>query len=153
MVTLTSADIMALLKKNGLEPDKVEFEVVERLREKNLKVATAESCTGGLISERITRVSGASEVFDCGVCSYANEIKEKLGADITVSVTGIAGPSGGTSEKPVGLVFLGICSETDAYAVKLLLGEDNERDYIRAMASTAALFIVLEEVHKYIVIS
>ena len=59
MVTLTSADIMALLKKNGLEPDKVEFEVVERLREKNLKVATAESCTGGLISERITRVSGA----------------------------------------------------------------------------------------------
>ena len=159
MVTLTSADIMALLKKNGLEPDKVEFEVVERLREKNLKVAT------------------------CGVCSYANEIKEKLlgvrhdtlsilgavsaetaiqmaegvkklsGADITVSVTGIAGPSGGTSEKPVGLVFLGICSETDAYAVKLLLGEDNERDYIRAMASTAALFIVLEEVHKYIVIS
>ena len=77
MVTLTSADIMALLKKNGLEPDKVEFEVVERLREKNLKVATAESCTGGLISERITRVSGASEVFDCGVCSYANEIKEK----------------------------------------------------------------------------
>ena len=67
MVTLTSADIMALLKKNGLEPDKVEFEVVERLREKNLKVATAESCTGGLISERITRVSGASEVFDCGV--------------------------------------------------------------------------------------
>ena len=162
MVTLTSADIMALLKKNGLEPDKVEFEVVERLREKNLKVATAESCTGGLISERITRVSGASEVFDCGVCSYANEItaiqmaegvKKLSGADITVSVTGIAGPSGGTSEKPVGLVFLGICSETDAYAVKLLLGEENERDYIRAMASTAALFIVLEEVHKYIVIS
>ena len=182
MITLTSADILALLKKNGLEPGNVEYEVVERLREKNLKVATAES-TGGLISERITRVSGASEVFDCGVCSYANEIKEKLlgvrhdtlsilgavsaetaiqmaegvkklsGADITVSVTGIAGPTGGTSEKPVGLVFLGICSETDAYAVKLLLGEENERDYIRAMASTAALFTVLEEVHKYIVIS
>ena len=78
MVTLTSADIMALLKKNELEPNRLEYEVVERLREKNLKVATAESCTGGLISERITRVSGASEVFDCGVCSYANEIKEKL---------------------------------------------------------------------------
>ena len=77
MITLTSADILALLKKNGLEPGNVEYEVVERLREKNLKVATAESCTGGLISERITRVSGASEVFDCGVCSYANEIKEK----------------------------------------------------------------------------
>ena len=182
MITLTSADILALLKKNGLEPGNVEYEVVERLREKNLKVATAESCTGGLISERITRVSGASEVFDCGFCSYANEIKEKLlgvrhdtlsilgavsaetaiqmaegvkklsGADITVSVTGIAGPTGGTSEKPVGLVFLGICSETDAYAVKLLLGGENDRGFIRAMASTAALFMVLEEAHKYIVI-
>ena len=59
MVTLTSADIMALLKKNELEANKLEYEVVERLREKNLKVATAESCTGGLISERLTRVSGA----------------------------------------------------------------------------------------------
>ena len=183
MVTLTSADIMALLKKNELEANKLEYEVVERLREKNLKVATAESCTGGLISERLTRVSGASEVFECGVCTHANSIKEKVlgvrhdtlsilgavsaetaiqmaegvkklsGADITVSVTGIAGPTGGTNEKPVGLVFLGICSETDAYAVKLLLGEENERDFIRAMASTAALFMVLEEVHKYIVIS
>ncbi|MBQ6387937.1 MAG: CinA family protein [Ruminococcus sp.] len=183
MITLTTKDILSLLQKNELEPTRLENEVVARLREKKLKVATAESCTGGLISERITRVSGASAVFDCGVCSYANEIKEKLlgvqhdtlsilgavsaetaiqmaegvkklsGADITVSVTGIAGPTGGTAEKPVGLVFLGICSEIDAYAVKLLLGENGNRDFIRAMASTAALFMVLEETHKYIEIT
>ena len=182
MVTLTSADIMALLKKNGLEPDKVEFEVVERLREKNLKVATAESCTGGLISERITRVSGASEVFDCGVCSYANEIKEKVlgvnpetltvlgavsaetaiqmaegvkrisGADIAVSTTGIAGPTGGTAEKPVGLVYMGVCTKDEAYAVKLMLGgaenRRNSRTYIRKLASDAALFTILSECFK-----
>lgn len=178
MVTLTCDDIMALLQKNGLEAAKVEFELVQRLRDKGLKVATAESCTGGLISERITRVSGSSEVFDCGVCSYANAIKEKLlgvehetlsvlgavsaetaiqmaegvkklsGADIAVSTTGIAGPTGGTADKPVGLVFMGVCTDAAAYAVRLLLGEDNSRDYIRAMASTAALFTALSEVYK-----
>jgi PncC family amidohydrolase len=177
MVTLTSADIMALLKKNGLEPDKVEFEVVERLREKNLKVATAESCTGGLISERITRVSGASEVFDCGVCSYANEIKEKLlgvrhdtlsilgavsaetaiqmaegvkklsGADITVSVTGIAGPSGGTSEKPVGLVYIGIKSkENDGKSHRFIF--DGTRDEVRLKTVKKSIELVIEEIEN-----
>ena len=181
MITLTSADILALLKKNGLEPGNVEYEVVERLREKNLKVATAESCTGGLISERITRVSGASEVFDCGVCSYANAIKSKVlgvseetlsilgavsaetaiqmaegvkklsGADIAVSTTGIAGPTGGTAEKPVGLVYLGVCTKEKAYAVRLMLGGVNvlnSRAYIRRLASDAALFTVLSECYS-----
>ena len=118
-------------------------------------------------------------MFDCGVCSYANEIKEKVlgvrhdtlsilgavsaetaiqmaegvkklsGADIAVSTTGIAGPTGGTVQKPVGLVFMGVCTETEAYAIKLLLGEENTRDYIRAMASSAALFTVLSEAVKF----
>ena len=126
MVTLTAQDIMELFQKNTIELSKIEELVVERFTEKELKLATAESCTGGLISERITRVSGASAMFDCGVCSYANEIKEKVlgvrhdtlqilgavsaetamqmaegvkklsGADIAVSTTGIAGPTGGT---------------------------------------------------------
>ena len=174
MITLTEKDIVELFEKNGIELGKIEETVVEKL-----KVATAESCTGGLISERITRVSGSSAVFDCGVCSYANEIKEKVlgvrhdtlsilgavsaetaiqmaegvkklsGADIAVSTTGIAGPTGGTVQKPVGLVFMGVCTETEAYAIKLLLGEENTRDYIRAMASSAALFTVLSEAVKF----
>ena len=181
MVTLTDVDIIQLLRKNNLNQDTFQENVVEKLREKGLKVATAESCTGGLISERITRVSGSSEVFDCGVCSYANEIKMKVlgvredtlailgavsaetaiqmaegvqklsGADIAVSTSGIAGPTGGTAEKPVGLVYMGVCTKEKAYAVKLMLGgvnSQNNRAYIRKLASDAALFTVLSECHS-----
>lgn len=178
MVTLTDVDIIQLLRKNELSQDTFQEDVVAKLKERGLKVATAESCTGGLVSERITRVSGSSEVFECGVCSYSNDIKEKLlgvsgetmavlgavsaetaiqmaegikklsGADIAVSLTGIAGPTGGTDEKPVGLVFMGVCTDAKTYAVKLMLGGVNivnSRDYIRKLASDAALFTVLSE--------
>ena len=182
MVTLTDIDIIKLLRKNKLNQDTLQEDVVAMLREKSLSVATAESCTGGLVSERITRVSGASEVFGCGVCSYSNDIKKKLlgvseetltvlgavsaetaiqmaegvrklsGADIAVSLTGIAGPSGGTAEKPVGLVYLGVCSKDKTYAVRLMLGgakkAPNSRSYIRRLASDAALFTVLSECHS-----
>ena len=183
MVTLTEKDLMGLLQKNNLREDALEKEVVERLAALHLKTATAESCTGGLISERITRVSGSSEVFDCGVCSYANAIKAKVlgvsketlavlgavsaetaiqmaegvkklsGADIAVSTTGIAGPTGGTAEKPVGLVYMGVCTDENAYAVRLLLcGENgqNDRATIRRLASSAALFSVLSECHRFV---
>lgn len=110
----------------------------EALRDNNLKVATAESCTGGMIGAALTSVSGVSSCYGFGVVTYANEAKEKLlgvshdtlesvgavspetaremaqgalkmsGADIAISVTGIAGPDGGTKEKPVGLVYIGI---------------------------------------------
>lgn len=178
MVTLTDVDIIQLLRKNDLNQDTFQQDVVEKLRERKLKVATAESCTGGLVSERITRVSGSSEVFECGICSYSNDIKEKVlgvsgetlavlgavsaetaiqmaegvkklsNADIAVSLTGIAGPTGGTEEKPVGLVFMGVCTKEKTYAVKLMLGGVNivnSRDYIRKLASDAALFTVLSE--------
>ena len=181
MITLTDIDVIQLLRKNNLNADTLQEDAVALLREKNLKVATAESCTGGLLSERITRVSGSSEVFDCGVCSYANAIKAKVlgvseetlavlgavsaetaiqmaegvkklsGADIAVSTTGIAGPTGGTAEKPVGLVYLGVCTGEKAYAVKLLLGGangQNNRSFIRKLASDAALFTVLSECHS-----
>ncbi len=182
MVTLTDVDIIQLLRKNNLNQDTFHEEVVAKLRERGLKIATAESCTGGLVSERITRVSGSSEVFECGVCSYANRIKEKLlgvssetlavlgavsaetairmaegvkklsNADIAVSLTGIAGPTGGTDEKPVGLVYLGVCTDKKAYAVKLMLGGTknivNTRDYIRKLASDAALFTALSECYN-----
>lgn len=135
MITLTDIDVIKLLRKNNLNADTLQENVVAKLREKGVRLATAESCTGGLLSERITAVSGASDVFDFGVCTYANEMKHKVlgvsnetlsvlgavsaetamqmaegarkisGADLAVSTTGIAGPTGGTPEKPIGLVF------------------------------------------------
>lgn len=177
MITLTDIDIIKLLRKNNLDADTLQEKVVEKLIKKGKKAATAESCTGGLVSERITRVSGASEVFDCGICSYSNEIKHKLlgvsadtlavlgavsaetamqmaegvrklsGADIGVSTTGIAGPTGGTPEKPVGLVFVGVCTKDKTYAIKLCLGgsinKTNTRNYIRKLTSDMVLFTIL----------
>ena len=182
MVTITDIDIIQLLRKNNLNADTLEETVVERLANNNLHVSTAESCTGGLVSERITRVSGASSVFDCGICSYSNEIKHKVlgvnnetlsvlgavsaetamqmaegvrkisGADIGISTTGIAGPTGGTKEKPVGLVFVGICTKDKSYAVRLNLGGNenmvNSRSYIRRLTSDMALFAIINEIHN-----
>ena len=182
MITLTDLDIIQLLRKNNLNADTLQEDVVQKLMEKKMKVATAESCTGGLISERITRVSGSSEVFDCGICSYANEIKTKVlgvsadtlqilgavssetaiqmaegvkklsGADIGVSTTGIAGPTGGTPEKPVGTVFVGVCTNNKSYALKLDLSGNinkvNSRAYIRKLTSDAVLFTILNILHE-----
>ncbi len=177
MITLTDIDIIKLLRNYNLDADTLQEKVVEALSAKNKKVATAESCTGGLVSERITRVSGASKVFDCGICSYSNEIKHKVlgvseetlavlgavsaetaiqmaegvkklsGADIGISTTGIAGPDGGTPDKPVGLVYAGVCTENKTYAMKLCLGGSinkiNSRNYIRKLTSDAVLFTIL----------
>lgn len=114
----------------------LEETLVSLLKDKQLVVATAESCTGGLIAKRITDVSGSSSVFNCGIVSYSNEIKQsvlgvsdetlfKYGAvseqtvremvagvlklskaDLAVAVSGIAGPNSDNTEKPVGLIFI-----------------------------------------------
>ena len=153
-----------------------EYVLVEKLIEKKMTVATCESCTGGLISKRITNVPGASEVFGYGVCTYANEAKMKLlgvdpdtlskygavseqtavemargllalsGADVAVSTTGIAGPGGGTKEKPVGLVYTAVYAESGFFKCKkLLLGniENPDRENIRHAASCEALGLVI----------
>ena len=162
----------------GVDVENMEQAVVQQLKEKGLKVATAESCTGGLISKRINEIPGASDVFECGVCSYANRIKHELlgvsdqtlkqlgavseqtaremaegirrlsGADIGVSVTGIAGPGGGTPEKPVGLVYLGVSSEGYSKVVRYLSGSKKagSREHIRYIASQQALKLVLEAI-------
>lgn len=118
--------------------DKTVTAVVECLRKKGETIATAESCTGGMLSELLTRVPGASNVFELGLVTYAARMKTKLlevpaedidrfgvvsetiasemltglkkqsEADICISVTGLAGPDGGTPQQPVGTVFLGI---------------------------------------------
>ncbi len=162
---------MKELENNNIETAELPELLVKTLGEKELKIATAESCTGGLISKMITDVSGASAVFDCGVCSYANEIKEKVlgvsaddlkakgavseevaaamakgvrelaGADIGISTTGIAGPTGGSKEKPVGTVWIGVSTMDKNYAVLANLATKNAtRDNIRQSAAFLAIY-------------
>ena len=112
--------------------------LVEKLTKKKLKISFAESCTGGMLASSITSISGASKIFDLGLITYSNKAKIKIlkvnaniiknhgavsiecckamvinlskisKANINVSITGIAGPKGGTKNKPVGLVYIGI---------------------------------------------
>ncbi len=144
--------------------------VVELLIQNNTKLATAESCTGGLIAQKITSVAGASECFDCGVVTYSNAQKQKLlgvlaetlekygavsqqtalemckgvktlaDANFGISVTGIAGPGGGTPEKPVGTVWIGICGENLHKAEKFLF--DGDRQQVRESTAQTALKMV-----------
>jgi nicotinamide-nucleotide amidase len=147
----------------------VEELVLEACRERGLSLGAAESCTGGLVAARLTSVPGSSDVFKGGVVAYANEAKvaqlsvpeellarygavsaeaaaamaagarERLGVDVAVAVTGIAGPGGGTAEKPVGLVYLhaegpegGLAREFDF---------PGDRNAIRARATAGALHL------------
>ncbi len=150
----------------------IEARIGKMLKEKGLTIAVAESCTGGLISSRITDVSGASDYFEAGITTYSNRakitllsvpeeiinrygavsretaksmaegVKKAACADIGVSVTGIAGPTGGTEEKPVGTVFIGLAIEKGTYVRKFLF--DGNRFEIRRKTSDAALKIVEE---------
>jgi nicotinamide-nucleotide amidase len=149
---------------------RVEELVLDACRERGLTLATAESCTGGLVAVRLTSVAGSSDVFLGGVVAYANEVKalelgvpeeiledhgavsaetaaamaagarERLGTDVGVSVTGIAGPGGGSSEKPVGLVYLHAEEPDGALARELDFPGD--RDAIRSRAAVAALHLL-----------
>jgi nicotinamide-nucleotide amidase len=144
--------------------------VLDRARRSGLSLAAAESCTGGLVGGRLTDVPGSSDVFAGGVVCYANRLKTellgvpgdliaahgavseevaramaegarpRLSADVTVSVTGIAGPAGGTPEKPVGTVWFAVASagKTEAKRV-IFLGSRRE---IRERAAQTALFLV-----------
>lgn len=150
----------------------LEKQVIERLGEKGYKISTAESCTGGLIAGTLVNVAGASEVFEEGYITYANQAKIKLlgvseqtlksfgavseqvasqmaagcagaaGAEVGIASTGIAGPDGGSPEKPVGLVYLG-CSVKERVVVKRYLLEGDRRQ-IREGAVQEALKLILE---------
>lgn len=156
----------------GLE-DTLEGVVVDLLKEKNKVISVAESCTGGMVAARLVNVSGSSTVFKEGLVTYANEAKikhlkvkeetlkefgavspevakemcdnlyENTDADITVSITGIAGPTGGTEEKPVGLVYFGInCSGKTTVYRKVFTGN---REMVRLRATIFALNMVRKE--------
>ena len=154
------------------EHKSLEEVIVHFLKERSLTLTTAESCTGGMIAARITDVPGASEVFKQGLVTYSNRAKRKLldvkkttlkeygavsektakemakngafitGSDACVSVTGTAGPTGGTEEKPVGLVYIGCC-----YNNKTVVKEfhfKGERQKIREQATANALILLRE---------
>ena len=144
--------------------------VLDLCRAQGLTLATAESCTGGMVASRLTGVAGASDVFLGSVVAYANDVKEdglgvsaeliaehgavsaevaaamaagareRLGADIAVAVTGVAGPGGGTAEKPVGLVFAHAVGPDGEKSVRTELPGD--REMIRGRATAASLHLV-----------
>jgi nicotinamide-nucleotide amidase len=146
------------------------------LRARGETLATAESCTGGLVGERITEIAGASEYFIEGVITYSNEAKTRLlgvpaelitekgavsaevaeamadgarersGADYSISITGVAGPDGGSAEKPVGTVYVGFSGPTETSSLRLNLPGD--RHLIRWRASQAALDLLRRQILK-----
>jgi len=161
----------------GVDGQLLEEVVVSLLAEKRLKVSIAESCTGGLICNKITNVPGASEVFDRGFIVYSNEAKMKLLgvpeqvlkeygavssqtakymaqgalsnslARIALSVTGIAGPGGGSETKPVGLVYIGIATKDNSESFEFRFSGDRLR--IKEMTSKAALNILRKKIIDY----
>ncbi len=150
--------------------------IVDILISQKLKIATAESCTGGLLSSLITSIPNSSKIFECGICSYSNDIKHSIlnvpkniledkgavskevaeymsigvknisNSDIGVSITGIAGPSGGTIEKPVGLVFISICNKNNDIITKKLLLNQKDREYIRNTSTSKALDLIISNI-------
>ncbi len=152
----------------GVDTASLEEALVKRLIACGQTVATAESCTGGLVSERLTAVAGASSVFACGVCAYSGEIKHRLlgvpqavldatgtvsretaaymargvrtlsGADIGVSVTGVAGP-GPFEDKPAGTVLAAVSTGEGTFVRRLNLTHRPDRAYIRQVAASHVL--------------
>jgi nicotinamide-nucleotide amidase len=144
--------------------------VLDRCRSLGLTLATAESCTGGLVAARLTDVAGSSDVFVGSVVAYSNDVKvrrlgvapellerygavseetaaamaegarRELGADVALAVTGVAGPGGGSDEKPVGLVFLHAEAPSGSARRRIVLPGD--RDAVRARATTLALHVL-----------
>jgi nicotinamide-nucleotide amidase len=148
----------------------VEELVLERCRDRGFRLAIAESCTGGLVAARLTSVPGSTDVVVGGIVSYADEVKieqlgvsralieehgavsaqvaeamargarERLGVDVAVSVTGVAGPGGGTEEKPVGLVYFH--AETPDGGHGSHFNFPGDRDSIRRRSVVASLHLV-----------
>lgn len=153
-------------------PNPLEIQVGQLLHERGLKLVLAESCTGGLLGSRITDVPGSSEYFLGGVVAYAYEakadllgvswetlntkgavsretvlematgVRDRMKAHIAVSVSGIAGPGGGTPEKPVGTTWIGLAAEDGEWAKSYQFDRDREGNKISA--ADAALHLLLD---------
>ena len=146
--------------------------LVKKLTKKKLKISLAESCTGGLLASSITSISGASKIFNLGLVTYSNQAKIKFlkinkniirkygavshecclamvnnlskisKANINVSITGIAGPKGGTKKKPVGLVYIGV-KKGNKILVNRYLFKDKKRSLIQKATVKRALNLIL----------
>jgi len=153
----------------------LEVIIGELLRERGLKLATAESCTGGLVSHRITNVPGSSDYFLGGVVAYAYEAKvaalavswetlraygavsrevvlemargsrRLLSADLAVSISGIAGPGGGLPQKPVGTTWVGLVAPDGEWARRYCFAGDREGN--KALSADAALQLIFDYLH------
>ena len=151
---------------------KISHRIVKILSKKKLKISFAESCTGGLLSSSITAVSGSSKVFTLGLVAYSNQTKIKIlkvpkkiimkhGAvsyetclymvknlnkisktNISVSITGVAGPKGGTKQKPVGLVYIGIKKGNKILVKKYLFNNKKRKSIQRATVNKACNLIL-----------
>ena len=151
---------------------KLSLKVVKLLIKKNLKISFAESCTGGLLSSSITSISGSSKVFTLGLITYSNQAKINIlkvpkkiilkhGAvsyetcfsmvknlnkisktNISISITGVAGPKGGTKQKPVGLVFIGV-KKGNKTVVKKFLFRSKKRNSIQKSTVNKSLNLIL----------
>ncbi|WP_068689230.1 competence/damage-inducible protein A [Culturomica massiliensis] len=158
------------------EADSVEKQFGECLRKRNLTIATAESCTGGYIAHLITSVAGSSDYFKGSVVAYANEVKNKvlgvdmndierygavsgevvkqmaegvkrvMGTDYAVATSGVAGPAGGTPEKPVGTVWIGVATPCKTFARKFVFSFTRERNI--AKTAVKALELIAEAVQE-----
>lgn len=156
--------------------DKTVKNVVELLKQHDMTISVCESCTGGLLSELITSVSGASEVYELGICTYSEKIKNRFlgvpmeeiaeygvvsrevalamvcglkkvsGADVCISTTGVAGPSGGTEQTPVGTVYIGVdvCGKETVHLPPISQMSELTRDKVRYTAAEYAFGIVEE---------
>jgi PncC family amidohydrolase len=153
-----------------------EITIGKRLRQASLKLATAESCTGGLLADRITDIPGSSDYFMGGVVAYAYEakvsllrvswdtlrlhgavsretviemargVRTTLGADIGISVSGIAGPGGGLPDKPVGTTWIGLSARDGDWAISYLW--DGDRRSNKEKSAEAALQFILAYLEK-----
>lgn len=156
----------------GENADRLEKKTVELVKKLGMNISTAESCTGGMVASRLIDVPGVSEIFKEGIVSYSNDAKmkrlgvkketlEKYGAvseetaremvmgldsDVAIATTGIAGPDGGTPEKPVGLVYIGIRVRNDVYIEKRFFNGDRMK--IRERAVSQSLFSLIKILDK-----
>ncbi|MBE8723230.1 competence/damage-inducible protein A [Sphingobacterium pedocola] len=160
------------LKEYVVAKEDISFEeaIIKNFGEANLKIAFAESCTGGTISSNLTKYKGASKVFDCGIVAYANHIKQEVlgvnkntldefgavseqtvvemakgvqrisGAEYAVATSGIAGPSGGTLEKPVGTVWIAVAGKNETVTKKFQFN-NNRQINIERSAMQALLLL------------
>ena len=151
--------------------------ISDELKKRHLTVATSESCTGGLLAHTLTNISGSSEYFERGVVTYSDKskmellnipqktleehgavskqtakamaigIKEQANVDIGISTTGIAGPTGGTKEKPVGLVYIGIATSKKTEVKRFLFSKDRLQN--KEKTCYKALDFLLETITKW----